>query len=107
MANTISQPKAITFLREESQESADCKQAARALGAQVVREYIEGEYKTATSGIDERPTLRLMLDELYTSRDIQYVILTRPSRLTRRADVRAAILQKIEAAGTTLIFCQP
>jgi DNA invertase Pin-like site-specific DNA recombinase len=105
MYNTVTQPKAVIFLRDPSQ--ADCRQAADALVAQVIREYVEDRYGTGIHGIDKRPALRLMLDELLASRDTNYVIATSPSRLTRRADVMATILLKIEAAGATLIFSQP
>jgi len=44
-----------------------------------------------------------MLDELLALRDVQYVIVTSPDRLTRRADVMATILREIQAAGAELV----
>ena len=104
MNNAVAQLKAVIFLRDPDQ--ADCRQAAEMLGAQVIREYVEDRDRTGIRSIDKRPALRLMFDELRASRDTKYVIATSPSRLTRRADVMATILRKIEAAGATLIFSQ-
>lgn len=106
MYNTVIQPKAVTFLRGQGQEDEFCKEAAEALGAQVIREYVDDPYSSGADSIDERPTLRLMLDELHTH-DTQYVIVPSPTRLTRRVDVMAAILQEINTAGATLCFIKP
>lgn len=105
MNSTVTQPKAVIFLREQGQEDESCKQTAEALGAQVIREYVDNSYSSGADSIDERPTLRLMLDELHTH-DTQYVIVTGPDRLTRRVDVMAAILLEINTAGATLILSQ-
>jgi hypothetical protein len=61
MNNTAAQSKATIFLRGPSQ--ADCRQAAEALGAHVIREYVEDRDRTSIRSIDKRPALRLMLDE--------------------------------------------
>jgi hypothetical protein len=77
MYNPVVQPKALIFLYDPDQ--AGCRQAAEALGAQVIREYVEDRYRTRIRNIDKRPELRLMPDELLASRDTKYVIVTNPS----------------------------
>jgi DNA invertase Pin-like site-specific DNA recombinase len=102
MSNTITQPTAVIFLREQGEQHEACKQAAETLGAQIIRKYVQRD----GTGRIMHPTLRHMLDELLALRDVQHVIVTSPDRLTRRADVMATILREIEAAGATLISAQ-
>jgi DNA invertase Pin-like site-specific DNA recombinase len=97
-ATTLPQPTAVIFLREQGEQYESCEHAAKALGAQVIRKYAQHD----GTGSIMRPTLRHMLDELLALRDAQYVIVTSPDRLTRRADVMATILQEIQTAGAEL-----
>lgn len=115
-SNTIP-PTAVTFLRARHQEPngpdreieqqmitwqrAACEQTATALGAQIIREYAE---YGGTGGIDKHLTVRLMLNELHARHDVTYLIATRPDRLARQPHDWATIQQKLNTAGTTLVF---
>lgn len=78
-----------------------CMTWAAHLGATVVREYAE---YGGTGPIEQRPTLRLMLDELLALHDVRYVITTGLDRLARRAEDFASLSLDIEAAGAELVI---
>lgn len=116
MGNNTTNPTAVIFMRARclgpdggdreveqrliNAQRAACVQAARARGAQVIREY--GECGGALR-IDKRPVLRLMLDELRALHDADYVIVTSLERLAQKTEDMAAILLELEAAGATLV----
>jgi DNA invertase Pin-like site-specific DNA recombinase len=77
-----------------------CHQAAGQLGLVVIREYIE---RGDTGLIWQRPTLRLMLEELRTLHDAAYIIAACPDHLTRTLADRRTIELELAATGATLI----
>ena len=81
-------------------QRAACEQAAEALKAKIIREYVE---YGGTDGIDKRSELRLLLDELRALRDVRYVIVTHIDRLARTVTDWAAIRFELEAVGAELI----
>jgi DNA invertase Pin-like site-specific DNA recombinase len=81
-------------------QRAACKQAAKTLNLNIVREYVE---YGGTGSIDKRPELRLMLDELRAIQDVRYMIVSSPDRLTRSTADWATIRLELEAAGVELI----
>ena len=113
---TDTHPTAVVFLRARhlgqggrdqereqhliAHQRAMCEQAGDALGAQIIREYVEFG---GSGSIDKRPVLRLMLDELRALHDTTYLIVTSPDRLVRRTHDAAVISLELEAAGTELI----
>jgi DNA invertase Pin-like site-specific DNA recombinase len=82
-------------------QRAACEQAAEALDAEIIREYVE---YGGTGRLDKRPTLRLMLDELRALRDVNYVIATGHDRLTRNVHDMTALSFEIDAAGAELVI---
>jgi site-specific DNA recombinase len=114
--NNTTQPTAVIFLRARhlgtdgsdrevaqrmiAAQRTACEQRAEALGAQIIREYVE---VGGTGGIDKRPALRLMLDELRALHDADYVVVTSPDRLARKTDDMVAIFLEIEAGGAQLV----
>jgi DNA invertase Pin-like site-specific DNA recombinase len=73
---------------------------ARQLGAFVVREYVD--YGGGV-GIEQRPVIEAMLDDLTAQRDADYVIADDWARLTRRADDMVVIHRVAEEVGARLI----
>lgn len=83
------------------QQRALCRHAARALNATLIREYVE---HGSSGKLTNRPELRLMLDELRALRNLDYLIVTTPDRLTRRTDDWTTITFELAAAGTELVI---
>lgn len=83
------------------QQRALCRQSARSLNATLIREYVE---HGSSGKLTNRPELRLMLDELRALRDLDYLIVTTPDRLTRRTDDWTTITFELAAAGTELVI---
>jgi DNA invertase Pin-like site-specific DNA recombinase len=114
--NTI-QKRAVIFMRaqhlglagrDEAAENRSiedqrdrCLIMAAEQGAEVVREYIE---HGGAGRIDKRPVLRLLLDELCSLRDVDYVIVTSHDRLARRTDDWACLDLELEAASAELVI---
>lgn len=78
-----------------------CLLMAAEQDAEVVREYVE---HGGAGHIDNRPTVRLLLDELRALRDVDYVIITSYDRLARRGDDWARLDLEFEAAGAKLLI---
>ncbi len=117
MNSTPTQTRAVMFLRArvldaagerdhraEQQEIAAqrdiCTATAAQLGADVISEYAE---YGGTGNLDKRPTLRQMLEELRSLRDIRYVITSGLDRLWRMRCDGEAIQFELEAAGIELV----
>jgi DNA invertase Pin-like site-specific DNA recombinase len=109
-------PRAVMYLRarhlgpdgtdraiEEAQIEAQrraCTAVADQLGVALVREYAE---HGGTGPIEDRPELRLMLDELTALHDVRYVIATSVDRLARRTSDLRDIRLSVEAAGAEIV----
>lgn len=74
--------------------------AARLLGAVVIREYVDNG---GAVGIAQRPELRAILDELTELRDADYVIANSWAQLSRVGEDRPVIARTIEDAGAQVI----
>jgi DNA invertase Pin-like site-specific DNA recombinase len=84
----------ITTQREQ------CRDTATRLNAQVIRDYAE---HGGTGHLDNRPVLKLMLDELRALHDADYVIITSLDRLTRRTQDWEQVKLELAADGAELI----
>lgn len=114
--NTTSLPLAVMFLRartlgidgSERQIEATqiawqrhrCQAAAVDLNCTIIREYIE---HGGAGGVERRPVLRLMLDEIRALRDVKYVLVASLDRLTRANADWHTLQLEFEAAGVTLV----
>ena len=78
-----------------------CERKARALGFDVVGEYVEPG-RSATS-MDKRIAFQQMLARIKTDKDVDYVIVYKLSRMNRNRIEDALVVDKLQRSGVTLI----
>ena len=87
--------------RQIQMQREAAERAARKLGVQITREYVE---RGGTDRLERRPIVRQMLAELRQARDAAYVLTYSGDRLARRSADFIAIDDAISASGAELVF---
>jgi len=78
-----------------------CERKARALGLDVVGEYVEPGRSATT--MDKRIAFQDMLSRIRTGRDVSHVIVYKLSRMNRNRIEDALVVDKLQRLGVTLI----
>jgi DNA invertase Pin-like site-specific DNA recombinase len=78
-----------------------CQRKAAQMGVEIVEEYVE----PGRSGrrMDQRPSFQSMLERIQQSRDIDYVIVYKLSRMNRNRVDDALVLASLRKYGVTLV----
>lgn len=109
------QRRALIYIRSATREQVEplaapnvriqyeaCRSKAKQLGAVVAHEYSD----LGVSGLTlDRAALKLLMQRLKQRPHIDYVIVHRLDRLTRRLDTNFELFGDIKATGATLVSC--